>query len=281
MPVDKSKTSEATVMGGDHSLSGLRLASAVTPKAQATKNSPRTPRRSLRLHGTIARDLGVLIVSGKYKPGEILNGEIDASDRLRVSRGAYREAVRILAAKGLVESKPKVGTRISPPERWHLLDPDVLAWIFESEPDEALINSLFELRRIVEPHAAALAAKRRTEQDLVDMAAALEGMAAHTLAAEAGQIADQDFHAVLLRASGNAFLVSLTSGIGAAVMWTTVFKRRLQPVMRDSIHDHLCVYEAIKAADPVAAHRAMENLVDMALLETLNARSASTPSGTS
>ncbi|HZD53500.1 MAG TPA: GntR family transcriptional regulator, partial [Woeseiaceae bacterium] len=85
----------------------------------------RARRRALRLHGSIARDLGVLIVSGRYKPGELLNGEVSASDRLQVSRGAYREAVRILAAKGLVESRPKVGTRVSQPEHWHLLDPDV------------------------------------------------------------------------------------------------------------------------------------------------------------
>ncbi len=226
----------------------------------------------MRLHGTIARDLGVLIVSGKYKPGEILNGEIAASDRLHVSRGAYREAVRILAAKGLVESKPKVGTRISPPERWHLLDPDVLQWIFEFEPDETLLNNLFELRRVVEPHAAALAAKRRSEQDIKDMAEALEDMAKHTLATDAGQIADQNFHSALLRASGNAFMVSLTSGVGAAVSWTTIFKQRQSPLVRDPLPDHQRVYEAIKAADPNAAHKAMENLVDLALLDTTNAR---------
>ena len=93
-----------------------------------SKTNARARRRSLRLHGTIARDLGVLIVSGRYKPGDLLNGEIAASDRLHVSRGAYREAVRILAAKGLVESRPKVGTRISQPEGgfvlWIQLPPD-------------------------------------------------------------------------------------------------------------------------------------------------------------
>src|SRR5688572_1560608 len=145
-------------------------ATAVAQSKPASKSNARSRRKSLRLHGTIARDLGVLIVSGKYRPGEILNGEVAASDRLHVSRGAYREAVRILAAKGLVESKPKVGTRISQPERWHLLDPDVLAWIFEFEPDDTLLSSLFELRRVVEPHAASLAAKRRTDKDLADMA---------------------------------------------------------------------------------------------------------------
>jgi DNA-binding FadR family transcriptional regulator len=245
---------------------------ATPAKAPSPKSNARSRRKSLRLHGTIARDLGVLIVSGRYKPGEIMNGEIAASDRLHVSRGAYREAVRILAAKGLVESRPKVGTRVSPPERWHLLDPDVLAWIFEFEPDDTLLTSLFELRRVVEPQAAALAAKRRSEKDLTDMADALAAMAKHTLANEAGQLADQQFHSALLRATGNAFIVSLTSGVGAAVSWTTIFKQRQHPLVRDPLPDHQRVYEAIKAADPVAAHQAMENLVDLALLDTTNAR---------
>jgi DNA-binding FadR family transcriptional regulator len=256
---------------GKHSAAAAILAKDQAP-SPAAKGSPkanaRARRRSLRLHGTIARDLGVLIVSGKYKPGEILNGEIAASDRLHVSRGAYREAVRILAAKGLVESKPKVGTRISQPEHWHLLDPDVLAWIFEFEPDETLLKSLFELRRIVEPHAAALAAQRRTEEHLQAMSDALDGMEQHTLATEAGRLADQAFHAALLAASRNAFVVSLTSGVGAAVSWTTIFKQRSGPLARDPLPDHRRVYEAIKAADPVAAHRAMESLVDLALHDT-------------
>jgi len=255
----------------------MLLAAANTAAAGASakfspKSNARARRKSLRLHGTIARDLGVLIVSGRYKPGELLNGEIAASDRLHVSRGAYREAVRILAAKGLVESRPKVGTRISQPERWHLLDPDVLSWIFEFEPDDALLNGLFELRKIVEPHAAALAAVRRNDQQLDAMARALEGMERHTLAVEAGRIADKEFHSALLQASGNAFIVSLTSGVGAAVSWTTIFKQRHNPLSRDPVPDHMRVYEAVKAADPQAAHKAMENLVDLALLDTNDAR---------
>ena len=109
-------------------------------------------RKALRLHGASRATWRVRIVSGRARPGDILDGEIDASDRLEVSRTAYREAVRILAAKGLVESsRPKVGTRVSLPERWHLLDPDVLSWIFEREPDDRLVQGLFELRRMVEP----------------------------------------------------------------------------------------------------------------------------------
>jgi DNA-binding FadR family transcriptional regulator len=249
----------------------MRIA-AELGSAPSGRSSARARKRALRLHGTIARDLGVAIVSGKYRSGDILKGEIDASDRLRVSRTAYREAVRILAAKGLVESRPKVGTKVSEPARWHLLDPDVLSWIFEVEPDDKLVTGLFELRRIVEPEAAALAAIRRTDADLDAMARALAGMAEHTLATEAGRLADQAFHSTLLRASGNAFIVSLTSGVGAAVSWTTIFKQRHRPLARDPLPDHVRVYEAVRARDPKAAHKAMATLVDLALMDTTNAR---------
>lgn len=244
----------------------------MTRRAAVVRVSARARRKALRLHGSIARDLGVRIVSGRYQPGDILKGEIDASDRLKVSRTAYREAVRILAAKGLVESRPKVGTKVSAPEHWHLLDPDVLSWIFEYEPDDKLLNGLFELRRIVEPQAAALAAIRRTDAELDAMAQALQGMKEHSLAVEAGRIADQNFHSALLRASGNAFVVSLTSGVAAAVSWTTIFKQRHNPLQRDPLPDHVRVYEAVKAKDPKAAQTAMTTLIDLALLDTTNAR---------
>jgi DNA-binding FadR family transcriptional regulator len=242
-------------------------------KTKAARVKARAQRKSLRLHGSIARDLGVLIVSGRYRPGDTLDGEIDASDQLRVSRTAYREAVRILAAKGLVESRPKVGTKVSNREHWHLLDPDVLSWIFEFEPDDALLNGLFELRRIVEPEAAALAATRRTEQELSAMARALEGMDRHSLAVEAGRHADQEFHSALLRASRNAFIISLSSGVAAAVSWTTEFKQRENPLSRDPMPDHWRVYDAVAASDAQAARKAMADLVDLALLDTTNSRS--------
>jgi DNA-binding FadR family transcriptional regulator len=235
----------------------------------------RTRRKSLRIPGAIARDLGVQIVSGRFKPGDILNGEIETSGRLHVSRTAYREAVRILAAKGLVKALPKVGTRVSPQGQWHLLDPDVLGWIFEFDPDETMLTSLFELRRIVEPEAAALAALRRTDADLNAMAAALKGMARYTLASEAGRDADQGFHAALLRSTGNAFVESLTAGVGAAVTWTTFYKGLHSPHLRDSLPDHQRVYDAVASQDVPAARAAMLNLVDLALRDTTNARRAS------
>ena len=226
------------------------------------------PAAALRIHGTIARDLGIAIVSGRYRPGDILSGEIAFSEQLNVSRTAYREAIRMLAAKGLVESRPKAGTRVSERRRWNLLDPDVLAWMFSAEPGEDFIRALFELRMIVEPQAAALAARRRDGRDLARMGHALEEMARHGLATEAGRAADQEFHDALLAATRNDALLSLSSSISAAVGWTTLYKQRERALPRDPLPEHRAVYEAIAAADPAAAQATMTELVRLALADT-------------
>ena len=257
------------------------------PTGSLTTSNNSERRRALRLHGTIARDIGVRIVSGRIAPGRVLNGEIEASERLKVSRTAYREAVRILAAKGLIESRPKLGTRVSEPHCWHLLDPDVISWIFTGTPDERLLRALFELRTIVEPAAAALAADKRSPEQLQALRRALDEMAASTLAAEEGRQADRNFHSVLLEASGNPFLASLESSVAAAVNWTTVFKQRRRPLPRDPLPDHERVYEAVASRDTAAAREAMAELVHLALLDTTGdgpvrpraARRAKRPSG--
>jgi DNA-binding FadR family transcriptional regulator len=223
---------------------------------------PKTGAR--RLHGAIAHDLGVAILSGRHQPGDLLDGEISASGKLRVSRSAYREAVRVLAAKGLVESRPKAGTRVTPRSHWNLLDPDVLAWQFEGEPDGVLLRGLFELRMIVEPAAAALAADRRQDHHRAAMQEAVAEMERFTLEREEGRRADRRFHDALLEATGNEHIAVLTSGIGASVRWTTVFKLRSSERLRDSVPDHRRVCEAVCAGDAPAAREAMAELIRLA-----------------
>jgi DNA-binding FadR family transcriptional regulator len=232
------------------------------------------PGRALRLHGSIARKLGIAIVSGEYTSGDLLDGEILSSERFAVSRTAYREAVRILAAKGLVDARPKIGTRINPKSKWHLLDPDVLVWTFESEPDIEILNSLFELRNVVESAAAGFAATRRSAAHLKAMRLALRGMATHTLTTEAGRQADLDFHTTLLDATENPFIISLTSGVSAAINATTVFKSRKGPLRRDPMPDHLRVFEAIVAKNPAKAQQAMSELIVLARMDTPISRHA-------
>lgn len=234
-----------------------------------TKTASGNPRaKKMRLHDTIARQLGIAIVSGRYAPGHLLDNEIASSERLAVSRTAYREAVRILAAKGLVTARPKVGTRVNPQSEWTLLDLEVLDWVFESAPDRRLLNNLFELRKVVECAAAGLAARRRSKAHLLAMRSALERMAQHTLATGPGRQADLDFHRVLLDATQNPFVVSLTSVVGAVIGTTNVIKQRERPLRRDPIPDHRRVLEAIEAQSVTRAQRAMRELIDLARLDT-------------
>lgn len=247
-------------------MSDERSASAADGAGAEPKRTPRGTGR--RLHGAIAHKLGVAILSGEYVPGDTLSGEVAFSEALDVSRSAYREAMQVLAAKGLVESRPKAGTRVLPRDRWNLLDPDVLAWAFTGEPDIQLVRSLFELRAIIEPAAARLAAERRDRTDLNKMKEALALMRRHTLANDQGRSADRDFHRAILHATRNDALVVLSSSIGAAVSWTTQFKQRARALPRNPIPDHVRVYEAIAAGDGEAASGAMRALVDLALEDT-------------
>jgi DNA-binding FadR family transcriptional regulator len=182
--------------------------SADTPRIRPTSQQRGTGRR---FHGAVANWLGSAILSGKYPPGSTLSGEVEFSEKLDVSRSAYREAVQVLIAKGLLESRPKTGTRVLPRDRWNMLDPEVLAWAFSGEPDLAFVRNLFELRAIVEPAAAALAAARHTKAELKTIKDALAAMAEHKLTTEAGRSADRDFHGAILRATHNDALIALSS----------------------------------------------------------------------
>jgi DNA-binding FadR family transcriptional regulator len=220
------------------------------------------------LHSGIAHDLGVAIVSGRYPPGSLLSGEERFSAENNVSRGTYREAIRALAAKGLVYSRTKSGTRVSERSSWNMLDLDVLAWMFESEPSETFVRSIFELRELVEPGAAALAAVRRDGRELAQMGHALEEMQRWTLQSAEGRAADQTFHHLILTATRNEPLVTLSTSIAAAVEWTTMFARNVRGSVRDPMPDHRAVFEAIADSDGPAARARMADLVANAYADT-------------
>lgn len=253
----------------------MREANIVKEEISREEEAVKTPEEvrgpGRRLHGAIAHKLGTDILSGKYGPGDILSGEVAFAEELKVSRSAYREAIQVLTAKGLVASRPKAGTRVLPRDRWNLLDPEVLGWAFASEPDVEFVRSLFELRAIVEPAAARFAAMRRNKDDLKVMKEALAAMRRHTLTTEAGRAADRDFHNAILHATRNDALMVLSASIGAAVSWTTQFKQRSRALPRNPIPDHVRVYDAIAARDGEGAAEAMNVLVALALEDTRSA----------
>ncbi len=110
------------------------------------------------LHEKIANVLGLGIIGGETPPGALLPTEVELCGRLSVSRSALREAFQLLSAKRLIQSRQKVGTAVRPRADWNMLDPEVLAWHLQAAPTDAFVSGLFEVRKIVEPSAAALAA---------------------------------------------------------------------------------------------------------------------------
>jgi DNA-binding FadR family transcriptional regulator len=223
--------------------------------------------KRLRIHQALARKIGIAILSGEYQPGEAFGGEIEQSEAAGVSRTAYREAMRILTAKGLLESRPRAGTHVTPRRRWNMLDPDVLEWMFAGKPDEAFILDLFELRGVIERAAAALAATRHDAEDLARMDEGLAGMRRYGLARAEGQAADQDFHTALLGAARNEALISLATSVAAAVRWTTRFKLRYRQHPRDPLPEHEALRDAVASRDPHSARAAMDHLLRLALAD--------------
>jgi DNA-binding FadR family transcriptional regulator len=223
--------------------------------------------RSLRIHQALARKLGIAILSGDFKPGDALDGEIEQSEALGVSRTAYREAMRILTAKGLIESRPKAGTHVTQRCKWNLLDPDMLEWMFVGVPDEHFVRDLFELRGVIEPAAAELAALRHEASDLALMDEGLAGMRKFGLSNSKGQAADQQFHTALIAATRNEALIALATSVAAAVRWTTYFKQEARDNPRDPLPEHEALRDAIASRQPERARKAMQDLLALALAD--------------
>lgn len=219
-------------------------------------------------HVALSKDLGVAIVTGAHAPGTLLPSEIELADQRGVSRSVIREALRMLSAKGLIESRPKAGTRVRERQNWNLLDPDLLAWMFEGAPALGFVRSLFELRLIVEPAAAELAAVGRSGHQLSRLGHALERMGSAGLATTEGQAADQQFHTIILEATGNELLMSLAGTISSAVRWTTLFKYRASRKPRDPMPAHRALFDAIAASNGAMARRATTDLIEQARADT-------------
>ncbi len=135
-------------------------------------------RRSV--HSQVADRVGGSIVRGEIGVGETLPPEMQICEMMDVSRTVVREAMRTLTGKGLIESRPKSGTRVRPPEQWNQLDPDVLRWHLETADIDRYLAKLFQLRTAVEP---ALRRWRRfmpASDDIARIRAGCDGMDAAT-----------------------------------------------------------------------------------------------------
>ncbi|OAH13625.1 HTH-type transcriptional regulator LutR [Streptomyces jeddahensis] len=217
------------------------------------------------MHQRVVDELGRRIVSGAWQPGKPLPVEDVLAIEIGVSRGALREAVKALVAKGMLDVRPRTGTRVLPPEHWNHLDRDVLRW--QQAGDSAvLLRDTGELRRIVEPEAARLAAERAGPGDvraLYDALTAMEAAAARP--GRSGYVeADIAFHRALLDASGNRLLGSLGRAIDIALEHSFVVSTQTPGAVEASLPAHRAVVDAVERGDPAAASAAVLGIIDAA-----------------
>jgi DNA-binding FadR family transcriptional regulator len=235
------------------------------------------------LHSQVVDEIGRRIISGELAAGKPLPSEAELCSTLGVSRTALREALRVLAAKGLVQARPKRGTLIRPVEDWNFLDADILTWRLDSDKDSIrVVDELYELRHIIEPIAASLAASHATARDLKDIREAYQDMSDAGDDGEAIHDPDVRFHRAIIRASGNSLFSSLAHTMTAALSVNFLMVRDDPAGHIVSLPDHKKVMDAIAAHDASAARLAMQRLIDYSqgqarLMRRKNSRSGRVP----
>lgn len=206
--------------------------------------------------------LGQAIVAGRYAAGDRLPTEDELARRLKISRPSVREGLKALARKGLVESRTRRGTIALGRERWDALDADVLRWTAASPPDHAFLLSLIELRSILEPAAARLAASRATPAQIYDIERAYQGMVdslPHDL--DACHQHDLAFHRSIFAACGNTFLRRSYDAIGALLLTLFRASTEARESYENSLAEHGAVAIAIRRRQPEEAENAMHKLL--------------------
>lgn len=218
-------------------------------------------RQSSRRHAELAAAIGARILDGTYPPGTLLPNEAEWGRMFGASRTAVREAIKTLNGKGLLVSRPKIGSRVEPRERWNLLDRDVMDWNHAAMDKRAFLLSLQEVRRILEPGAAVLAAQRRTPEQLARLQSAVDEMAA-ARTAEDMVGPDVRFHLTLLSCANNELLIPFGIVIEHALasMFTYTSRHHARP--EGVVPLHRQVVKAIAEQDPEAARQAVLLLLD-------------------
>lgn len=216
--------------------------------------------RKRNLFAHVVESLGSRIVCGDLRPGDPFPNEADLGRTFGASRSVIREAVKSLAAKGLLESRTRTGIRVLPASHWNLLDLDVLGWRYGAMEPHAFFRELFEIRRVIEPEASALAAERASadEIDAIGRAFAVMAAAEAEGTTEAAIMADLDFHRAILSAAHNDLLLQMGKLIGVGLLVSyristghyTLFLGR-----------HEDVLAAIRKRRPETARKMMERLL--------------------
>ncbi len=212
------------------------------------------------LREQVLHAIGIRIISGELQPGDVLPKEDTLSKEYGVSRTVIREAVKGLAARGLVESRPKVGTIIRPRDDWQMLDPAVLEWVASSETDGEFMFHLAEVRQAIEPDIAELAARHATPEDVARIREAYAQLEASIDDEAAWAIADLAFHESIVASAHNEFLAYIVRSLRKPLQ----SKRRINVALVDLLKEDMVAEPYKSAADEVLSrHREVLEAIEV------------------
>jgi GntR family galactonate operon transcriptional repressor len=220
-----------------------------------------------RLHERVTRTLALrVLIAERASEQATFPNEAELCRQLGVSRSILREAIKVLAAKGMLEVRPRWGTRAKPRSEWNLLDPDVLAWQAQLRPDPRVLRDICEVRLAIEPIASGYAALRATPEEIAEIEKRLEEKEAAGKEPEAVIDADLRFHAAVVAASHNPLLQQLSAATRQPFRAALAYTSRLPAVETVSLGAHRALAEAIKRRDPLKARAAADEIVGLAML---------------
>ncbi|MEZ8094264.1 FadR family transcriptional regulator [Photobacterium swingsii] len=209
------------------------------------------------LHVQVAREIARGILSGNIPEGSLLPGEMVLCEQFGISRTALREAVKLLTSKGLLESRPKVGTRIVSRSYWNFLDPQLIEWMDGLIDADQFCHKFLGLRRAIEPEACALAAKFATAEQRIELSETFQQMVEIAEADEFNQQlwmeVDTKFHSLIFNATGNDFYLPFGN------ILTTMFVNFIAHSSEEGstcIKEHRQIYDAIMAGNSDKARQA-------------------------
>lgn len=229
------------------------------------------------LQGRVIEALGADIVGGRYQPGDLLPREAELTEEYGVSRTSVREAMKVLAAKGLVEIRQKIGTRVREAHLWSVFDSDILRWYALQGKGDEIMRDLIELRQILEPSAARLAAGRATMTDLRRIELAHLEMVDSAHDNERYAASDVEFHMAVYGASHNALLQRFGRLVADFMQLSFSVQQRARTAnhsvdFTEDARVHGAVYDAINRGDAEASAATMLDVVldgKSALIEAL------------
>jgi DNA-binding FadR family transcriptional regulator len=238
------------------------MASSEQSTNSRSKTKTRESARAVSVVDRLVSSLGRDIASGVWNPDQTLPTEPELAHRFGAGRNAVREAVKILAAKGFVRTERRAGTIVRPEFCWNLLDPEVLNWVLSAAANrDHLLDELSELRSIIEPAVAALAATHASAMETLRIFEAYDQMEKLRDEIQKAIDADVTFHELLFEATHNRLLVALVPAFSLLARTNFEISVRAGKPSSRNLKEHRQIAEAVSRRDPEAARRASRKLV--------------------